>query len=330
MPSGDLVVGVDVGGTSLFAAVVDTCNGKVLGKAKRKTKAEQGANGVVRRIVKTIRESIQEADLDIKNLRGIGVGVPGPLDPEKGVVFRCVNLGESWTNFPLVEALQEYLPLPVVIENDVNAGAVGEHTYGAGRGSRDMLAIFVGTGIGGGLIIDGKLYPGVRHSAAEVGHMVILADGPLCSCGARGHAEALASRSAIERDIRNALERGADSIVPRLLRKYKRTSITSRIIGEAYESGDKVTREAVRRAQYYLGLLVASCVNLLDPEMIVIGGGLLERMGEEYLVPVRRVFREHQVNKNSPFQPRVVRAELGDFSGAMGAAVIAQRRLAQI
>jgi len=165
-----------------------------------------------------------------------------------------------------------------------------------------------------------------------VGHMVLLADGPLCGCGQRGHAEALASRTAMEREIRAALEAGRPSILPHLLAQAGRDPadpgpIGSGLIGDAYEAGDPVVVEAVERAQYYLGLLVASCVNLLDPEMVVLGGGVLERMGEPYLEPVRRVAQQHYVQKADAERVRVVRAELGDYAGALGAAVLAKRRL---
>jgi glucokinase len=322
-------VGVDLGGTSIFAAVVDP-NGKkstVLGKAKSKTNAELGATAVTARIAGTIDLAIGRAGLKRKRIRAIGVGVPGPIDPEIGLVFRCANLGPTWDNFALGPALSDQVNLPVTIDNDVNVGALGEYHYGAGRGTRDMLAIFVGTGIGGGLILGGKLRSGVRNSAGEVGHMVVLADGPLCGCGERGHAEALASRTAMERDIRAGLEAGEPSIIAQLLQDQGRSLISAGIIGDAYEAGDALTIRVVQQAQYYLGILISACVNLLDPEAVVVGGGVLERMGESYLEPVRQMAVQHYLNKSQLDHIRIVRAALGDYPGALGAAILAKERL---
>jgi len=322
------VVGVDLGGTSLTAAVVDPDSGEILGETRLKTQPELGALGVTARIHDAILQAIKKADLKKKKILGVGVGIPGPINPHTGVVINCANLGPSWNDFPLQQELTSLLDrLPVTIDNDVNVGAVGEHTFGAGRGSSDMLAIFVGTGIGGGVIIGGKLYPGFRNSSGEVGHMVIADGGPICGCGGQGHAEALASRTAIERYIRESLAAGRESIVPSLLEKAGRDSITSGIIGEAWDAGDQVTQEAVQRAQYYLGILISACVNLLDPEVVVLGGGVLERMGEEYLPPVQEAAQQHYINKTEAHRVRIVRAMLGDYSGAIGAAILAQQRL---
>lgn len=322
-----IVVGVDLGGTNCLAGAVDP-DGKVLGESKSRTKTEAGADAVVQDMSDTVLAAIKRAGLKKRDILGVGVGVPGPVDPQTCIIARCPNLGPTWDNFPLAEKLSALLDLPVTVDNDVNVGAVGEHMYGAGRGTRDMLAIFVGTGIGGGLILNGKLRAGFRNSAGEVGHMVILADGPLCGCGERGHAEALASRTAMERYIQAALDRGEPSIIPHLMAKTGRTIMGASVIGDAYDAGDAVVVEAVRHAQYYLGILISACVNLLDPEMVVVGGGVLERMGDPYLEPVRKVAEQHYINKTDIDRVRIVRAALGDYSGVLGAAVLARQRLA--
>ena len=322
MPS----VGVDLGGTSLFATVIDD-QGRVLGECKRRTEPKVGAVGVCERVAEAVDRALNQADLARSEVIGVGVGVPGPANVETGVVSRCANLGPTWDGFPLKQTLERLTKLPVTVDNDVRVGAVGEHTYGAGRGTRDMVAIFVGTGLGGGIILGGELRQGTRSSAGEVGHMVIQADGPLCSCGQHGHAEALASRSAIEREIASAIAAGAATIVPELLLESGRTQMSSGIIGRAYDAGDAVTVAAVERAQFYLGLLISACVNLLDPEAVVVGGGVLERMGDAYLEHVRQVARQHFLNQVDVDRVRLVRAELGDYSGAMGAAILARRRL---
>lgn len=322
-----IAVGVDLGGTSLLAAAVAD-DGRVLGRAKRKTRAERGAKEIIKRLEESIREALAAASLGPEDAAAVGVGVPGPLDPSTGLVHCCPNLGPSWDNLPLAELLGEALGMPVTVENDVNVGAVGEYTYGAGRGARDMLAIFVGTGIGGGLILDGRLRQGARFSAGEVGHMVVQAGGPACGCGQRGHAEALASRTAIERDVRAAIRGGRPSIVSELMDLDNGRLMTAGIIAQAVQRGDAVVIEAMRDAQHYLGLLISACVNLLDPEVIVVGGGLTERMGDAYLEPVRAVARQHYVNQSDAERVRIVQAALGDLSGAIGAAVVARQRAA--
>lgn len=317
------MVGVDLGGTSLIVAVVGP-EGEVLGSAKRKTRADLGAEQVIRRIASTIAEALDDANLSAEKVGGVGVGVPGPLDPHSGIVRCCPNLGPSWNNLPVAQILGDLVGLKVAIENDVNAGAVGEFTYGAGRGVHDMVAIFVGTGVGGGLVLDGKLRSGARNSAGEVGHMIVLADGPMCGCGQRGHLEALASRSAIDRDIRAAIRGGRSSVVTKDVDPSSDKPITSSVIEAAYDAGDSVVVEAVSRAQYYLALLVASCVNLLDPEVVVVGGGLVQRMGERYVQPVAELARQHYINQVEVEAIRVLPAALGDYSGAIGAAVLAR------
>jgi glucokinase len=330
-------IGVDLGGTSLLAAVVSP-SGEILGEAKRKTRPELGASGVMERLVGVVGKAIKRSGVKRKAIGGVGVGVPGPVCPRDGLVVRCPNLGPTWNNLAFAKRLAKQfavceLSLAVTIDNDVNVGAVGEHTYGAGRGSEHMLAIFVGTGLGGGVIIDGKLYAGAWTSAGEVGHMPISPDGPLCSCGKQGHAEALASRSAIEREIKRALDAEQESLIPDIMARKRRHVMSSSVIGEAYEARDRVTVEAVEKAQYHLGLLVAACVNLMDPQVVVIGGGVVERFGESYLEPVRRVAAQHIIgvapddDGDGDPNTRIVRAALGDYSGALGAAVLARQRL---
>ncbi|MHB1356402.1 MAG: ROK family protein [Anaerolineae bacterium] len=329
MEKGAFYVGVDLGGTSLTAAVIDVRNGQVLGESKRKTRAELGALSVVERLAKSINKAITNAGLKRQDIQGVGVGVPGPIDPQSGTVIRCANMGESWDQFELGNVLSELIKLPIVVDNDVNVGAVGESAFGAGKGVRDMVAIFVGTGVGGGIIWHGKLHTGARNSAGEVGHMVLAADvGPVCGCGERGCAEALCSRTAIEREIRVSIAAGQTSIITQLLQESDRSDISAGIIGDAYDAGDAVTIAAVNQAQHYLGLLVASCVNFMDPQAIVVGGGVLERMGDPYLEPVREVAQQHYINKAGAAGIAIVRAALGDYSGAIGAAVLAKERLA--
>jgi glucokinase len=212
------------------------------------------------------------------------------------------------------------------VENDVNIGTLGEHVMGAGRGTKDMVGIFVGTGVGGGIILDGQLRGGARHAAGEVGHMVVAAGGPYCGCGRQGCLEAVASRTAIERDLRAGIQNGRENRLTRVgERRLKR--MTSGVLAQAWADGCPLTREVLGRVQWYLGLHAAAIVNLLDPEMLVYGGGLIEALGDRFLEPVRVVARQHYIyQQGAPVQ--IVTAKLGDNAAVLGAAVVAQRRTA--
>ena len=319
-----LMVGVDLGGTSLTAVALDD-KGRVLAARKRSTCPHLGPEGVTRRIAASVQKLLKDLGRKSKRVRGIGIGAPGTVDPEKGVVLYAPNLG--WQDHPLAEMLSRFLRLPVTLDNDVNGGAVGEHVLGSGQGAENLVAIFVGTGIGGGVILNNRLYHGSYGGAGEVGHIKILADGPLCGCGRKGCAEGLASRTAMERDLRQAVDSGRPSLVPDVMAKMGRERMTSRVIQEALREGDPLMREILQRAQRGLGLLAASLVNLLDPDCVVIGGGIADRLQEEFLEPIRSTAVRHILRAPHLEPVRIVPSRLGDHAGAIGAAVIAWNRL---
>ena len=291
------VVGMDLGGTKILAGVVDPA-GKILGQAKRATKPEGGAEAVVERMAKTVREAIEAAGLSEDDIAAVCSCAPGTIDAARGVVRFAPNL-QNWENVPLGKLLGDSLKLPAFIENDVNLGTLGEHVLGAGQGISSVVGIFVGTGIGGGLILDGKLWGGWRGGAGEVGHTVVLAEGPVCGCGSRGCAEALASRTAIERDIWAGIKAGRPSLIPEIMKKDSRQRLTSGALAEAYNQGDPLVREVIGRAQFYLGVLVGNLVNIIDPQMVIIGGGVTEALGDAYLDPIRPVAYQYFINKRS-------------------------------
>ena len=198
----DYVVGVDMGGTKILAAVINA-KGEIVQQAKRATKPKKGPEEVIERITRCIREAIDSAELNPSQIRAIGIGSPGPLDPETGVIIFAPNLG--WSNVPLKAKLEANLSIPTFVDNDVNVGTLGEYAFGAGQGVKNLVGIFVGTGIGGGIILDGKLFHGVNKTAGEVGHMIVEAKGPRCGCGNFGCLEAVASRTAITRDLQKAI-----------------------------------------------------------------------------------------------------------------------------
>src|SRR6266568_1163114 len=320
----EFMIGVDLGGTSMMVVALDS-KGKILADRARSTKPELGADKVMERIADTVEKLLFDIGKGVRKAEGVCVGAPGVIDRENGLVVRSPNL--NWTEYPLAKKLSQLLHSPVVLDNDVNAGAVGEHVLGAGRGARNMVAIFVGTGIGGGVIINDELYYGGRGSAGEVGHMKILADGPVCGCGRRGCVEALASRTAMERDVESALKAGRESAIPEIMKRDNRDRMTSSVIQEALQSRDALMEEVLRRAQLYLGLLVASVVNLLDPQCVVIGGGIVERLKEDFLKPVQMTAYEHFLRVKDSNRVKIVASELGDHAGAAGAAVLAWRAL---
>jgi glucokinase len=320
------VVGTDLGGTKILAGVVDQ-NGKILGMAKRPTKADEGVEEVVSRISKTILDAVSDAKLDKSDIAAVCVVAPGPCNPEQGIVWSAPNL-PGWEEVHLPELIKARLDLPVFLENDVNLGTFGEFVLGAGKGYQDLVGIFVGTGIGGGLVLDGKLRQGFRCSAAEIGHMVILADGPVCGCGKRGCAEALASRTAIERDIWAGIKAGRESLIPEIMKRERRVQIPSGALAEAYRAGDPLVTEVLSKAQFYLGILVATCVNLIDPEAVILGGGVVEALGGEFLEPIRRVAYQYFMNQRDARRVNILQAKLGDNAALLGAAMFARQKVA--
>jgi len=321
-PEGWHAVGLDLGGTKILAAVVND-RGDIVAEAKVRHGAEKSPDGVIERMVEAAGRAVRKAGMEWKGIRAVGAGAPGPVDPKEGVVYHAPNLA-GWDNVPLGARLAEALGVPAYVENDVNLGALGEYTLGAGRGTRDMVGLFPGTGIGGGLILDGRLRSGFRSAAGEVGHMVLMADGPVCGCGRRGCAEALASRTAIERDIQLGLAAGRQSVLREQI-GHKGGALTSGVLAGAVEQGDPLVAEVLGRAQWYLGLLTAAIVNLLDPEMVVFGGGLVEALGEQFLVPIRITARQYFIQQAGADRVQIVPARLGDHAVVLGAAMLARQ-----
>lgn len=313
-------VGIDLGGTKILVAVVDTEN-KVRGEAKQATHAEEGQDAVVRRIVATVQEALDDADVKLSAVTAVGVGAPGATDFASGVVHYAANLG--WHDVPLAERLHSQLGAPVFVDNDVNVGTLAEYLLGAGRGVQHLAAMFVGTGIGGGLIVNGHLYRGFRGATGEIGHMAVVPDGPLCGCGRRGCLEAVASRTAIEREVQAALDAGRPSVLRDLIAASKRGRLTSGIIAKALEQKDPLMEDVIGRVQRFLAMAMANLVNILDPEVVVMGGGVVESLGKDFVEAVARAARADFLAKKDAERVRIVPASLGDQAGAVGAALMA-------
>lgn len=318
------LVGVDLGATKILAGVLDS-DGTVCGRSKNKTKAEQSKTTVLERIDETIREALKDGDINLNQVTAIGIGAPGLLDANHGVVKYAPNLG--WKNVDLKSYLEKELGVFVFVENDVNAGTFGEHRFGAGRGISDVMGIFVGTGIGGGLVLDNRLHRGFNQTAGEIGHTVIAADGPICSCGRRGCLEAVAARWAIGKNLRKEIASGRKSFLAKQLEK-KGGRIKSRWLQKAILREDPLAMEVVRKAARYLGISVSGIIQLVNPQMIILGGGVVEALGDFYVNEVRKSVMEFAF----PDAARGVMIEpsrLGDDAVLLGAAELARLSLEQ-
>ncbi len=319
----DIFVGIDLGGTNIGTAAVR--DGKVLAYHKTNTQAKKGSAAVIERIEKSVRKVAEKLDCKPHDFQALCVGAPGAVELETGVVNDAPNL--DWIDVPLGSVLEKNLGLPVFLDNDVNVGVLGEFVHGAGKGSRHMVGIFVGTGIGGGVIIDGKMHYGGRGSAGEIGHMVVVPDGRICGCGRKGCVEAYASKTAIASIIREHISRGRESYLKKALTKKNPKPLSSNLIEEALVAQDPVTLEVIGEAQTYLGFLTANLVNALDPNVIVFGGGLVEQLGEPFLGPIREVAQSHYLQQKNADKVRILSSTLGDHAGTIGAAEAARRRL---
>lgn len=316
------ILGFDLGGTKVSAAVFDGDN-HIIDRARAKSRAWREQEEVFKTIVQVGHKAIERSGISADKIAAVGIGTPGPLDPDTGYIIESGNL--SFRNFPLGPRLSEEFGCPAVIDNDVNVGTFGEFKAGAASDAKDALGIFVGTGIGGGIIIDGKLYHGFSKNAAEVGHMVVKIDGPRCGCGRRGCLESLASRVAITRDIRKAVKEGHKTQLAKVAEK-KNEIIPSNALKKAYKDGDKVAVRVLDEAARYIGIGIGSLVNVLGPEVIVLGGGVVEAMSDDFVARIERAAR--RVAFDFAIKGvRFVRAELGDDAGMVGAAMLARQLL---
>lgn len=308
------VVGVDLGGTKVLARVIDPETGRAKGRVKNKTPAGPDA------VLDTVAATVTALD-GWEDASGIGIGVPGFVD-RRGVVARCPNI-EGWDQPVAVAALMsERLGKPVVVANDVNCGAVAEHRLGAGRGLADLLAVFVGTGVGGGLVIDHRLVEGHRGMAAEIGHLTVVPDGRPCGCGGHGHLEAYAGRAGIEREVRR---RDADGGNEKLVELAGSGPIKSRHLAAAFEAGDETTRSLLAEAADALALAIGNAAGLLDLPRVVLGGGVVDKFGQSF---IDDIVASSWFGGFGPESVEVVSAKRLEDGGALGAALLASERLA--
>ncbi|HKE97345.1 MAG TPA: ROK family protein [Actinomycetes bacterium] len=310
-------VGVDLGGTKVQAVTL-AGSGEVLGRARARTPGTGDVGAVVDAIAEAAGRAADEAGVALDALAGVGIGAPGRVTRD-GTVSGAANLPGFGAPVPLAGLVAEELGVRrVVADNDVNAGALGEQRQGAGRGVEDLLAVFAGSGVGGGVVLGGRVRRGAHGAAGEVGHMVVVRGGDECPCGRRGCLEAYAGRVAMERKARAAAAAGRPTSLP--LQDPDRR-ITSGVIAAALEQGDALTHELVDGAVAALGAGIASAVNLLDLDLVVLGGGLTEKLGGPFADRVRDAALPNLFVR--PATLRVVPAALGDLAGAIGAALLA-------
>jgi glucokinase len=309
----DLYGAIDLGGTKLRAYVVDI-EGHIVGEVIVPTEAEGGPDHVIGRMVEALSEAAREGDATVEDLQGLGVASPGALDLINGVVHEAPQL-PGWDGVALPRILSDRLGIRVLLENDANAAALGENRYGAGRGTRQMIYFTVSTGVGGGIIIDGRVYRGVTGSAGELGHIIVEPNGATCLCGELGHLEAYASGTGIAWRAAALVEAGRAPALEQIGRE--KGDLDADEVAGAARSGDQVARTLFDEAGYYLGIAMADCVNIFNPEMIVLGGGVTFGAGDLFIGKAEETMR--QLSRNEPLRHvQVARAELGDRAGPLG------------
>ena len=318
-------LGIDFGGTKVLAGVVDLDNGEVLATAKKRTNPADDTDQMMSRLFTVADEALEKANVASSKLTGIGVGLAGQIDTRRGVLLGAPNLSQSTVNVPMVDILTNRYGVPASLRNDVQVAALGEAAFGAGKGHPDFVCGSVGTGIGGAWVRDGRLGAGAGGAAGEIGHMVVDANGRLCGCGGRGHLEAYASRSAITRAILGELRIGRKSVLSDLMEpdgsgEAGTAAIRSGILAKAFEANDELTVDSIHEAAVYLGLGLASVINLLNPARIIVGGGVIEAIDGIVSIAERTARRE--ALETSSKSVKIVRAALGDFSGVVGAALL--------
>ncbi len=309
-------IGVDLGGTNIAAGIVGD-KGKILFKSSVKTPQRASPEEVASEIAELCFETVARAGLQIEDIAALGAGIPGSVRPNEGVVERCVNLG--FMEVPFAALLEERIGKPVKLVNDANAAALAEYASGAGCGCESMVMLTLGTGIGGGIVINNRLYSGINHAAGEIGHFVILHGGEECKCGRRGCFEAYASATALKRLTREKMRQYPHSLMWNIAGSLELAG--ARTAFEAAEQNDKAAAEVIRNYTEYLASGITSIVNIFQPEILCIGGGLSGE-GEKLLRPVREILDREDFARNNKKRTRLVTAMLGNDAGIIGAALL--------
>ncbi len=314
-----LRAGIDLGGTKIQAAVVGARNG-VRGQTRVPTPKDGGPEGVIQAMADAVKSAAAQANVRTSDLDGVGIGTPGEVDSAAGTVTNAYNVVPDWNRTVKVAGiLEKELGTRIGLGNDVRVATTAEFELGAGKPYTSLLGVFWGTGVGGGVILNGGPWRG-RGAAGEIGHMVVRRNGATCTCGRKGCMEAYSGRRAMELEARRRHHAGEKTALFRIMEKKGRTAVTSGVWADALDHGDKLTVDLIDRAVAALGAGIASAVNLLDVEAVVIGGGLGTRLGDPYVERIRTAMHPHLFVDTRP--PAVHLAALGDLSGALGAALL--------
>jgi glucokinase len=313
-------VGVDFGGTKIYAGVFNHAM-ECIGTARISTKAGRGVDSVIDRIARVVEDAVDEADLSLKQIKALGIGAPGAVDGENGSILFAPNV-EGWRDVPLKKSLEKKIGVPVFVENDCNIAILGVYHVELKAKHKSAVGLFIGTGIGGGIILNGQLFSGFNHTAGEVGHMILDPNGPKCGCGNKGCFEAMASRTAIFRRIQAAVKDGEKTVLTEILGSDL-DDMRSGSLRKALKRGDKLVTRVIDETAEYIGMGVANMANLLSPEVIILGGGLMEALSDEMLSIIVETAKDYAM-------PGVLKgvdifdSRLGDEAGITGGAVLAR------
>lgn len=310
-------IGIDLGGTNIVAGVVDE-NYNIISKASTKTNCPRPAKEIADDMAKMAVLAVKNAELTIDDIEWVGVGTPGIANNSTGIIEYSNNLG--FKDVPMVEYIQETINKPVFIENDANAAAYGEYVAGAAKGAKNAVCITLGTGVGSGIVIDGKIYAGSNYAGGEIGHTVIAVDGPQCSCGRKGCFEVFSSATGLIRMSKEAMAEHPESIMNQMAEE-KGGKVTARTSFDAMREGDETAKAVVDKYIKYLAAGITNTINIFQPDVLCIGGGVCNE-GDPLLLPVKALVKEEVYTKNSEKNTEIVIAELGNDAGIIGAAFL--------
>ncbi len=309
-------IGIDLGGTNIVAGVVDD-NFNILATAKCKTACPRPAEEIVADMARVAKEAVEKAGISMQDVRGVGVGSPGTCNKDTGIVERSNNLG--FINLPMCKMLEEMLGVKVAIENDANAAALGEFKAGAAKGANSCVCITLGTGVGGGVIIDGKVFSGANFAGTELGHTVINVGGEPCSCGRKGCWEAYASATALVRQTRRAMEANKDSKMWEIAGSLEK--VDGRTAFDAMRAGDAAGAAVVDAYIYYIAVGIIDMINIFQPDVLCVGGGICKE-GDTLLVPLKKYIEAERYSQHTEKQTALCVAKLGNDAGVIGAACL--------
>lgn len=318
---GKNTITLDIGGTKIYGTLMDA-DGNILESDKKKTRAQDGMEGVTAQVFKVIDTLLEKSQISKEGIQALGAGAPGVIDLQQGIILSSPNL--PWKNFRFSEIIKEKYGFHAFLGNDATLGMLGELHYGIAKKKQNVIGFFLGTGIGGALLINGMLYHGTTGAAGEIGHIIVNPEGPYCGCGARGCLEAYASKTAIQREIENQLKRGRKSTIAQPIKEE--IILKSGMIRRALQENDALVIEVMERAVYYLSVGVASLMNVMNPEMIMLGGGLSEAVGD-WILPKLKAQVSRFALAEICAATEILQSSLGDNAINYGALVLLKSKM---